>query len=53
MVLALIVAGGAALHVTTDEGPGESEGVTEVVPAGAAGKDRGLVRVVAGPWAEI
>jgi hypothetical protein len=53
VVLALIVAGAVGLRVGFENDPAESEGVPEAAPAGAGSRDRGLVRVVARPWAEI
>ncbi len=52
-VSALIVAGGAALRIWADpdDGP-EPGGVAEVAPP-LAPRDRGLLRVVAHPWAEV
>jgi serine/threonine-protein kinase len=53
LVLALIVAGAIGLRVLDDPGAAESEGVAESAPPGAAGRDRGHLRVVARPWAEV
>jgi eukaryotic-like serine/threonine-protein kinase len=53
-VLALIVAGGVGLRLLDDPGAAqEGEGVPESAPAAAASRDRGLLRVVASPWAEV
>ncbi len=53
VVLGLIVAGGVGLRLLDDPDAAESEGVAEAAPAGVASRDRGLVRVVARPWAEV
>ncbi len=52
VVLALIVAGAVGLQLLDDPGAADGEGVPESAPA-AASRDRGLVRVVAMPWAEV
>ncbi len=52
VVLALIVGGAVALQLQDDPGAAEGEGVPEVAPV-AVSRDRGLVRVVALPWAEV
>jgi len=52
VVFALIVAGAVGLQLLDDAGAAEGEGVPDTVPA-AASRDRGLVRVVALPWAEV
>ena len=53
VVLALIVAGTVFLRLLDDPDPTEGEGVAESSPGGAASRDRGLLRVVARPWAEV
>jgi serine/threonine-protein kinase len=53
LVFALILAGGATLRLLDDPDAEEGEGVAESAPAGAAARDRGLLRVVARPWAEV
>ena len=52
-VLALIAAGGAGLRLLDDPDAFEGAGVAEAAPPGAGSHDRGLVRVVATPWAEV
>lgn len=53
-VLALIVAGGAAIQLLGDPDAGtEGAVVTESGPPPAGSRDRGLLRVVATPWAEV
>jgi serine/threonine-protein kinase len=52
-VLALIVAGGMGLRVLDDPDAAEGEGVSESAVPGATSRDRGALRVVARPWAEV
>jgi serine/threonine-protein kinase len=54
LVLVALAAGGAAIRalVDGDEG-GAADGVAESGPVAAGKRDRGLVRVVARPWAEV
>ena len=54
LVLGAMVAGGAAIRVLGDsEEGGAVDGVAEPGPVAAGKRDRGLVRVVARPWAEV
>ena len=54
LVLVALAAGGAAIRALadSDEG-GAADGVAESGPVAAGKRDRGLVRVVARPWAEV
>jgi serine/threonine-protein kinase len=54
VVLALIVSGGVSLQllVAGDEGAA-GDGVAEATPPAAGPRDRGHLRVVARPWAEV
>ena len=53
VVLLVMVAGGVALRVLGDSDEGAVDGVAESGPVAAGKRDRGLVRVVARPWAEV
>jgi serine/threonine-protein kinase len=52
VVLALLVAGGAALRTLDDRDGAEGDGITEPSPPSAP-RAGGLLRVVARPWAEV
>ena len=56
MLLLLILAGGTAIQVLRDSDTVPDPGTTTLEDAGAAAvgsRDRGMVRVVAQPWAEV
>jgi serine/threonine-protein kinase len=53
LVFALIVAGGVGLRLLDDPDAAEGDGIAESAPPGTTSRDRGLVRVVATPWAEV
>lgn len=53
IVFGLLVLGTVVLRTLDDPDAAPAEGVPEAAPATPASRDRGLLRVVAAPWAEV